>query len=114
MLPAAGTYGNAGRDIPRGPGLGEFDMSLFKSMAVTEQVKVQFRAEFFNILNHPNFGMPAMVMFTSAGAPAGLGIPAGAPAVSGVATTPVSPSAGLINITSTTQGEIQFGLKLLW
>ena len=85
MLPAAGTYGNAGRDIPRGPGLGEFDMSLFKSMAVTEQVKVQFRAEFFNILNHPNFGMPAMVMFTSAGAPAGSGIPAGAPAVSGVA-----------------------------
>jgi hypothetical protein len=53
-------------------------------------------------------------MFTSAGAPAGLGIPAGDPSVSGAATTPVSPSAGLINIASTKQREIQFGLKLLW
>ncbi len=114
MLPAAGTYGNAGRDILRGPGLGEFDMSLFKNIAVSEQFKVQFRAEFFNILNHPNFGMPTVGMFTSAGAPSGVGIPAGAPAVPGAAITPVSPSAGLINITSTTQREIQFGLKLLW
>ena len=114
VLPAAGTYGNAGRDILRGPGLGEFDMSLFKNIAVTERVKVQFRAEFFNILNHPNFGLPTTGTFTSAGAPAGLGVPAGAPALSGASTTPVSPSAGLINITSTTQREIQFGLKLLW
>ena len=114
MLPAAGTYGNAGRDILRGPGLGNLDMSLFKTTTLSEAMKLQFRAEFFNILNRPNFGMPSVFMFTSSGAPTGLGIPAGAPAVAGAATTPVSPSAGLINITSTDQREIQFGLKLLW
>jgi hypothetical protein len=114
MLPAAGSYGNAGRDILRGPGLGNLDISLFKTTALTEAMKLQFRAEFFNILNRPNFGMPTVFTFTASGAPTGPGIPAGAPAVAGAATTPVSPSAGLINITSTDQREIQFGLKLLW
>jgi hypothetical protein len=117
VLPASGTYGNAGRDILRGPGLGEFDTSFFKTTTLTEAIKLQFRAEFFNILNRPNFGMPTVGMFTSSGSPTGagvLGVPAGAPAIPGALTTPVSGTAGLINITSTTQREIQFGLKLLW
>jgi Carboxypeptidase regulatory-like domain len=117
VLPAPGTYGNGGRDILRGPRLGEFDTSFFKTTTLTEAIKLQFRAEFFNILNRPNFGMPTVGMFTSSGSPAGagvLGVPAGAPAIPGSATTPVSGTAGQINMTSTTQREIQFGLKLLW
>jgi hypothetical protein len=94
LLPAPGTYGNAGRDILRGPGLGELDSSLFKTTTIRENLKVQFRAEFFNLLNRSNFGLPVVSTFTKAGTP--------------------SPSAGQITYTSTTSRQIQFGLKLLW
>ena len=57
--------------------------------------RLQFRAEFFNILNRANFGTPNAVVFTSA-------------------TTAPSPTAGVITATSTTSRQIQFGLKLLW
>jgi hypothetical protein len=59
QLPASGTYGNAGRDIIEGPGLLSFDSSLFKNFRVRERADVQFRAEFFNILNHANFNNPS-------------------------------------------------------
>ena len=39
-----------------GPGLAEVDLSLFKNTALTERTNLQFRAEFFNVLNHANFG----------------------------------------------------------
>ena len=94
QLPASGTYGNAGRDIIEGPGLLSFDSSLFKNFRVRERADVQFRAEFFNILNHTNLGLPLTTTFTSAGG--------------------VSPSAGLITYTSTTARQLQFGLKLTW
>ncbi len=42
----------------RGPGLATADISLFKDFGVTERSKVQFRAEAFNALNHPNFTLP--------------------------------------------------------
>jgi len=93
VLPPAGTYGNAGRDILSGPGLVEFDTSLIKTTAITERIKVELRAEFFNVLNHTNFGMPVVATFSSGA---------------------VSPTAGAITYTATTQREIQFGLKLLW
>lgn len=93
VLPAAGTYGNAGRDILTGPPLTEFDMSLFKTTAITEAVKAQFRVECFNILNHANFGMPVVSTYSSG---------------------QVSPTAGVISYTTTSQRELQFGLKLLW
>src|ERR1700688_3965921 len=53
--------GNAGRNILVGPGLTNLDFSVFKNNSVTrisENFKVQFRAELFNILNHPNFATP--------------------------------------------------------
>jgi hypothetical protein len=56
--PAPFTYGSAGRDILFGPGRVNFDMSLFKDFQIREQVKMQFRAESFNIFNTPQFGLP--------------------------------------------------------
>ena len=54
--PEAGTFGNAGRNILRGAGLNNMDVSLFKNTYVSEAVNLQFRAEFFNFLNHTQFG----------------------------------------------------------
>jgi hypothetical protein len=56
--PAPYTYGNSGRDILFGPGRTNFDLSLFKDFPIREQVKMQFRAESFNVFNHPQFGLP--------------------------------------------------------
>jgi hypothetical protein len=93
ILPAVGTWGNAGRGILTGPGLGEVDLSLFKRIAVTEKVSLQFRAECFNVQNRANFGTPNAIVFSSGA---------------------VSASAGLITSTVTTSRQTQFGLKLMF
>ncbi|HEY1241869.1 MAG TPA: carboxypeptidase-like regulatory domain-containing protein [Bryobacteraceae bacterium] len=95
VLPAPGTYGNTGRDVLYGPGLATTDVSLAKNTAISEKLRVQFRAEFFNLFNRANFGSPNAVVFASA------------------STTP-APTAGVITSTSTSSRQIQFGLKLLW
>jgi hypothetical protein len=56
--PAQFTYGNAGRNILYGPGRVNFDFSLFKDFRITESVKIQFRTEFFNLFNTPQFDLP--------------------------------------------------------
>ncbi len=53
-----GTFGNAGRNIISGPGLATIDFSIVKNTHVTERLNAQFRAEFFNLLNHTNFNLP--------------------------------------------------------
>jgi len=53
-----GTFGNAGRNILDGPGLATVNFSIVKSTRVTERLNVQFRAEFFNLLNRTNFNLP--------------------------------------------------------
>ncbi len=60
LTPAAnpGEFGNEGRNAIRGPGLATADLSLFKNFPVRERVRLQFRAEAFNTLNHPNFMLP--------------------------------------------------------
>ena len=50
-----GTFGNAGRNIIQGPGYKTWDTSLVKQFPIREQMHLEFRAEFFNILNHTNF-----------------------------------------------------------
>src|SRR5260370_41521012 len=50
--------GNAGRNSFYGPRLATVDFSAFKNFKFTEQLKLQFRAEVFNILNHPNLAAP--------------------------------------------------------
>jgi Carboxypeptidase regulatory-like domain/TonB-dependent Receptor Plug Domain len=53
----AGTYGNSGRGILRGPGQWNVDGSVFKDFTFTERWRLQFRTEFFNLLNHANFAL---------------------------------------------------------
>ncbi|MDP9053241.1 MAG: TonB-dependent receptor [Acidobacteriota bacterium] len=62
-----GTLGNTGRNSLRGPGYFNMDVSLLKDTRITEQFKLQFRAEFFNVLNHENFALPGSFLFSSAG-----------------------------------------------
>ena len=57
-FPAPGTFGNAGRNILDGPGYQNFNASLVKNTALTEDVNLQFRVETFNLFNHPNFNLP--------------------------------------------------------
>ena len=58
-VPAKGTWGNAARNLGRGPGVNQFDMSLQKTAHISENHRIAFRAEFFNILNRPHLGTPA-------------------------------------------------------
>ncbi len=64
------TYGDAGRDILRGPGLVNLDFAAHKSFQITERVSAQLRLESFNITNTPAFGPPG----TTLGAPSTFGI----------------------------------------
>jgi hypothetical protein len=73
--------------------LTELDVSLFKNTAVSERISLQFRAEFFNVLNHANFDTPNTTVFSSGA---------------------ISASAGLVTATSTTSRQIQLGLKLIF
>ena len=54
----AGQFGNEGRNTVRGPGIANVDLSLLKSIPLDERARLQFRAEWFNIANHANFGLP--------------------------------------------------------
>ena len=56
--PDFGTFGNLGRNSIYGPGYRNLDFSITKDTRIREQLGLQFRAEFFNILNHPNFAQP--------------------------------------------------------
>jgi hypothetical protein len=95
LQPATGTYGDVSRDSLTGPGLSELDFSAAKSSNLTEHLRLQFRAEFFNIVNRTNFLTPNEVVYTSA-------------------TSGASPTAGLVTATSTTSRQVQFGAKLLF
>jgi hypothetical protein len=54
----AGQFGNAGRNIARGPGYQNVDVSFVRDFPLSGDVRLQFRAEIFNVLNHVNFGLP--------------------------------------------------------
>jgi len=84
--PAQFNFGNAGRGILRGPGRTNLDFSVLKQFAITERFRLQFRGEFFNLFNHPQFDLPG----------ASLG----------------SPSAGTIISTVGTPRDIQGSLRL--
>jgi hypothetical protein len=58
QIPQSYTFGNAGRNVLLGPGLNNVDIALLKNISVRPTQMLQFRAEFFNALNHPNFKLP--------------------------------------------------------
>jgi hypothetical protein len=91
--------GNLGRNTLIGPGLAKLDFSVFKNnyvKRISESFNVQFRTEFFNILNRANFASPTdnLQAFDQSG-------------------QPIS-SAGLITSTQTTSRQIQVALKIIW
>jgi hypothetical protein len=94
-----GFYGNVGRNTYIGPGLTTWDFSLLKDTKLRERLNLQFRAEFFNLLNHANFNTPNLIVFT----------PPTATNLSGLSGT-----AGAISSTSTSSRQVQFALKLLF
>jgi hypothetical protein len=67
--PATGTFGNAGRDIITAPGTATANVGLFKTFPVPlrEGVRIQFRSEFFNVLNRVNLGNPNVTLGSSMG-----------------------------------------------
>jgi hypothetical protein len=98
-FPGASIWGNLGRNTLIGPGVSKLDFSVFKNNPVkriSESFNVQFRAEFFNILNRANFASPTdnFTVFDHLG-------------------NPIS-SAGLITSTQTTSRQIQFAVKCIW
>src|SRR5262249_29672784 len=88
FTPGVGPYrvGNSGRNNVIGPGIVKMDASVAKLFRITEKSNLEFRAEFFNLANHPIFGQP--------GATVG------------------SPTIGVISGTRLDSRQIQFGLKL--
>ena len=91
-LPAPGFYGDLPRNTIIGPGLASLDMALNKSTVLREGIRLQLRAELFNLPNHPNLAIPSQRNVFS---------PAG----------PVA-SAGLITQTLTTSRQLQLGARL--
>ena len=57
--PGDGVFGNAGRNLLRGPGFGQVDFSIFKNTKLTETSSLQFRTEIFNLFNRANFADPS-------------------------------------------------------
>lgn len=58
VIPPRGDFGNAGRNILEGPGFQSVNVSIVKNTSFTERLNTQFRAEFFNLLDHDNFNLP--------------------------------------------------------
>ena len=59
--PAAGSFGNLGRNVIYGPGFTDVDLSLVKNTKITERFNLQFRTDVFDLFNHPNFGQPGPI-----------------------------------------------------
>jgi hypothetical protein len=99
----AGQFGNAGRLSIRGPGIVGFDTEVHKqfNMPYKEGHSLQFRFEAFNVLNHPNWGMPNLNILSGA-------------AQSGKPATAAHINFGVVTSTSTSMRQIQFGLKYMF
>ncbi len=99
-LPPVGELGNEGRNILFGPHFWNVDFSALKDTAISERLKLQFRAEFFNVLNHANWGQPSAGIFVQT--PGGGGT--------------LNPVAGRITTLAggSTMRQIQFALKFVF
>jgi hypothetical protein len=97
--PSAYTFGNAGRNILRGPGLGTWDFSLLRNFRLGESRRLEFRAEMFNIFNRANFDIPQRNLTASS---------------FGQIFNTVQPVAGLASGGPGEPRELQLGLWLVW
>jgi len=88
-----GFFGSLGRNTLITPGLITFDLGVTKNFKLHEEATLQFKAEFFNLFNRVNFGLPGLQVFNSRG---------------------LTSNAGLITDTITTSRQIQLALKLLF
>jgi hypothetical protein len=92
-----GTFGDAPRNVARGPGAWQIDLGAAKRIQLGESGWLEFRSEFFNIFNHPQYGLPQ----------ATFGIPGFGSITQTVnTTTPVSP------VGSGTPREMQFAIRI--
>ncbi len=112
-VPAAGKQGTLGRNALRGFGAHQIDLSLRRQFGLTEWLRVQFRAEFFNVFNHPSFAEPAgafgTATFGSAQSMLGRSLSGNTGA------TQTSPSSGFNSLYQIGgPRSIQFSLKLLY
>jgi hypothetical protein len=73
--PAPGTFGNSRRNDYSGPNLAQLDMTLSKSFRATERLSFEFRADTYNVLNHPNYANPGTVRVTATGTAPQPGVP---------------------------------------
>jgi hypothetical protein len=98
VLQQPGTLGNVPRHSIRGPNFFNTDFAVLKNTKVSEKLDIQFRAEFFNATNHPNFQAPnSYTLFT------------------GTAANPApNPNVGRILATANSSRQIQFGLKFIF
>jgi hypothetical protein len=64
-FPAPGTFGDMGRNVFTGPGFFDLDLGIYRTFAITESKRVQFRSEFFNLPNRANFGNPNTTISSS-------------------------------------------------
>ena len=62
-VPGTRHYGNLGRNALSGPTFKQWDIAIYKDTPLTERLTMQLRADFFNILNHPNFSNPVLPAF---------------------------------------------------
>ncbi len=120
-IPGTRHFGTLGRNALLGPDYRNFDLAISKITSLTERFKLQFRADFFNLTNHPNFANPLAVAFFADAAPNRSGqFPAGIDPLTGR-------SVGFLPLTATSdvglgnpvlggggQRSIQFALKLLF
>ena len=106
--PERGTFGTMGRNIFRGPGLRNWDLSVVRTWTIYESVRAQFRAEFFNVLNHPAlsnpYGVNATFFQVDPSVPGSFGCACATPDVAEA--NPVIGTGGPRNI--------QFGLKIIF
>ena len=100
-------FGDAGRNVLRGPRFFDVDLTMQKLVPLTERVKLQFRAEAFNVLNHPIFSMPN-VNEDQYPAYDSSGHPTGSLSMSQIG------QFNSINATAASNRQLQFALKVIW
>jgi hypothetical protein len=89
-IPQPGRFGNSGRNVIIGPGIWNVDMAISRTIRLSDYTRGQFRADFYNVFNHPNFvAPPSMQNFAD------------------------SPDFGALFVTRSPR-IVQFGLKFLW